>query len=176
MNNLLDMARIQSGEVRLNLQWHPLEEVVGSALRSMRAALGDRRVTVELAPDLPLVQMDAVLVERVLVNLLENISKYTPAGADVRIAARTQADMLEVSVEDDGPGIAKGTEEAIFEKFARGEKETATPGVGLGLAICRAIVEAHKGRMHAEAGRAKGARFVFTLPLGTPPDTRVPPE
>jgi two-component system sensor histidine kinase KdpD len=176
VNNLLDMARIQSGEVRLNLQWHPLEEVVGSALRSMRAALGDRRVTVELAPDLPLVQMDAVLVERVLVNLLENISKYTPAGADVRIAARTQADMLEVSVEDDGPGIAKGTEEAIFEKFARGEKETATPGVGLGLAICRAIVEAHKGRMHAEAGRAKGARFVFTLPLGTPPDTRVPPE
>ena len=84
--------------------------------------------------------------------------------------------MLEVSVEDDGPGIAPGMEEAIFEKFARGEKETATPGVGLGLAICRAIVEAHKGRMYAEAGRAKGARFVFALPLGTPPDTQAPPE
>ena len=176
VNNLLDMARIQSGEVRLHLEWHPLEEVVGSALRFMRTALGGRTVTVALPADLPLVQMDAVLIERVLANLLENISKYTPPATHVTISARTHAGMLEVAVEDDGPGIAPGTEEAIFEKFARGEKETATPGVGLGLAICRAIVEAHKGRMHAEAGRSKGARFVFTLPLGTPPDIQAPPE
>jgi two-component system sensor histidine kinase KdpD len=82
--------------------------------------------------------------------------------------------MLEVSVTDDGPGLPKGKEEAVFEKFARGEKETATPGVGLGLAICRAIVEAHHGTIHAEAGREKGARFVFTLPLGTPPEMPPP--
>jgi len=75
-------------------------------------------------------------------------------------------------VADDGPGIPTGKEETIFEKFARGEKETATPGVGLGLAICRAIIEAHKGRIHAETGHAKGARFVFTLPLGNPPDVK----
>jgi two-component system sensor histidine kinase KdpD len=172
VNNLLDMARIQSGEVRLHLDWHPLEEVIGAALRAIRPALGERRVTVELAPDLPLVQMDAVLIERVLVNLLENVSKYTPPDAHVTLSGRTARGELEVGVADDGPGIPAGKEEAIFEKFARGEKESATPGVGLGLAICRAIVEAHRGRIHAEAGRAKGARFVFTLPLGEPPEMK----
>jgi two-component system, OmpR family, sensor histidine kinase KdpD len=169
VNNLLDMARIQSGEVRLHLEWHPLEEVVGSALAAIRTALGQRPVTVALPHDLPLVQLDAVLIERVFVNLLENISKYTPPGTPVSISARAVDGMLEVSVADEGPGIPAGSEELVFEKFARGEKETATPGVGLGLAICRAIIEAHKGRIHAEAGRTKGARFIFTLPLGTPP-------
>ncbi|HUL96678.1 MAG TPA: ATP-binding protein, partial [Usitatibacter sp.] len=169
VNNLLDMARIQSGEVRLHLEWHPIEEVVGSALASMRSVLGGRPVSVDLPADLPLVQIDAVLIERVLVNLLENISKYTPGGTPVSISARVDGEALEVSVADEGPGIPRGKEEEVFEKFARGEKETATPGVGLGLAICRAIVEAHKGRIHAVTGLAKGARFVFTLPLGTPP-------
>jgi two-component system sensor histidine kinase KdpD len=78
--------------------------------------------------------------------------------------------VLIVSVADTGPGIPNGKEEAVFEKFARGEKESATPGVGLGLAICRAIVEAHHGTIHAEASRGEGARFIFTLPLETPPD------
>jgi two-component system, OmpR family, sensor histidine kinase KdpD len=174
VNNLLDMAKIQSGEVRLHLEWHALEEVVGSALRGLRQALAKHTVLVELAADLPLVQMDAVLIERVLVNLLENAAKYTPAGTRVTIAAETRGDELVVSVSDDGPGLPKGKEEAIFEKFARGEKESATPGVGLGLAICRAIVEAHRGRIQAEAGRAHGTRFLFTLPLGTPPE--VPPS
>jgi two-component system sensor histidine kinase KdpD len=170
VNNLLDMARIQSGEVKLNREWHLIEEVVGSALAIMRSALGDRIVAVEMPADLPLVQMDAVLIERVLANLLENASKYTPGTSRITIAARTTVDMLEVAMEDDGPGLPRGLEEAVFEKFARGKKESATPGVGLGLAICRAIVEAHGGEIHAEAGRAKGARFVFTLPLGTPPE------
>jgi two-component system sensor histidine kinase KdpD len=176
VNNLLDMARIQSGEVRLHLEWHPLEEVLGSALRAIRPALGERRIAVDLPADLPLVQMDAVLIERVLANLLENISKYTPPDSRVTISARTSGEELEVSLADDGPGIAPGKEEAIFEKFARGEKESALPGVGLGLAICRAIVEAHKGHIHAEAGRAKGARFVFTLPLGQPPGIETMPS
>jgi two-component system, OmpR family, sensor histidine kinase KdpD len=175
VNNLLDMARIQSGEVRLHLEWHPLEEVIGSAVRAMRPALGERRVVVNLPADLPLVQMDAVLIERVLANLLENASKYTPPSTEVVIAARTVDGELEVSVTDDGPGIPPGREEAVFEKFERGRKESATPGMGLGLAICRAIVYAHKGRIHAEAGRARGASFVFTLPLGKPPGTEAPP-
>jgi two-component system sensor histidine kinase KdpD len=119
--------------------------------------------------------MDAVLIERVLVNLLENISKYTPPDSRVVISAQAAHGELEVSVADDGPGIPAGKEEALFEKFARGDKETATPGVGLGLAICRAIVEAHHGRIHAEPERADGARFVFTLPLGEPPETNAPP-
>jgi two-component system sensor histidine kinase KdpD len=82
--------------------------------------------------------------------------------------------MLEVSLADDGPGLPKGKEEALFEKFTRGGKESATPGVGLGLAISRAIVEAHHGTLVAESGRQKGARFIFTLPLGTPPQMPLP--
>jgi two-component system sensor histidine kinase KdpD len=174
VNNLLDMARIQSGEVKLNLQWHPIEEVIGSALRSAAGALGGRPVAVDLPHDLPLVQMDAVLIERVLANLLENAAKYAGAHAHITIAARTADGQLEVSVEDDGPGIPAGQEEAIFEKFARGQAESATPGVGLGLAICRAIVQAHKGHIRAETGRERGARFVFTLPLGEPPEVTQP--
>ena len=174
MNNLLDMARIQSGEVRLNLEWHPIEEVVGTALRSAAGSLGGRKVEVRIPADLPLVQMDAVLIERVIANLLENAVKYAGADAHVAVDACMADNMLEVGVEDDGPGIPAGQEEAIFEKFARGHAESATPGVGLGLAICRAIVEAHKGRIRAEPGRARGARFVFTLPAGEPPEVRAP--
>jgi len=176
VNNLLDMARIQSGEVRLHLEWHPLEEVVGSSLRAVRPALGDRKVAVDLPAELPLVQMDATLIERVFVNLLENVAKYTPPGTPVAIAARVAGDMLEVSLSDEGPGIPRGKEEIVFEKFARGEEETATPGVGLGLAICRAIVEAHKGRIRVDPASTHGARFVFTLPLGNPPDSAMAPQ
>jgi two-component system sensor histidine kinase KdpD len=114
--------------------------------------------------------MDAVLIERVLVNLLENAAKYTPAGTRVTICAVAVGGDLEVSVADDGPGLPKGKEEAVFEKFARGETESSTPGVGLGLAICRAIVEAHHGTIHAEVQGGAGVRFVFTLPVGTPPE------
>jgi two-component system sensor histidine kinase KdpD len=126
-------------------------------------------VAVRIDPEAPLVECDAVLVERVLCNLLENAAKYTPAGTPVQVLAAVEGDTLRVSVVDQGPGVAKGQEEAIFEKFTRGDVESATPGVGLGLAICRAIVEAHQGRIWVEPGPAGGAAFVFTLPLGTPP-------
>jgi two-component system sensor histidine kinase KdpD len=170
VNNLLDMARIQSGEVKLNLQWQPLEEVVGSALKSTQTTLANHHVEVGLDTRLPLIQFDAVLIERVLVNLLENAAKYTRAGSTVRLAAITSGKDLLVSVSDDGPGLPKGQEESIFEKFTRGARESATSGVGLGLAICRAIIEAHKGEIWAENQPAGGARFSFTLPLGTPPE------
>ena len=170
VNNLLDMARIQSGEVKLNLQWQPIEEVVGSALKSTQTALASHRVEVDLDSRLPLIQFDAVLIERVLSNLLENAAKYTPAGSSVRIAAVPSGKDLVVSVTDNGPGVPKGQEEAIFEKFTRGARESATSGVGLGLAICRAIIEAHKGQIWAENQPGGGARFSFTLPLGTPPE------
>jgi two-component system sensor histidine kinase KdpD len=169
VNNLLDMARIQSGEIRLNLQWQPFEEVVGSALQAARAALGGRKVTTSLAADLPLVSFDAVLIERVLVNLLENATKYAPGPGPIVIAAQVAGSELLVSVSDNGPGVPAGQEEVIFEKFTRGERESATPGVGLGLAICRAIVRAHQGRIWVDTAYTAGARFCFTLPLGTPP-------
>ncbi|NVM74918.1 two-component system sensor histidine kinase KdpD [Duganella sp. SG902] len=167
--NLLDMARLQSGEVKLHLEWQPLEEVVGSALRASAAQLTAHRVSTALAPDLPLVRYDAVLIERVLANLLENAAKYTPPGARVAIRAAPHGAWLRVTVADDGPGLPPGRAELLFEKFTRGERESAKPGVGLGLAICRAIVEAHGGGIGAANDDGGGAAFTFTLPLGTPP-------
>jgi two-component system, OmpR family, sensor histidine kinase KdpD len=169
VSNLLDMARIESGEVKLNLQWQPLEEVVGSALNATRGMLKQHLVEVNLPRDLPLVRIDALLIERVLVNLLENASKYTPPGSKIVLAAEVVADRLSVSVSDNGPGLSVGREEAVFQKFTRGERESATPGVGLGLAICRAIIESHQGQIVATHRPGGGARFTFTLPLGQPP-------
>jgi two-component system, OmpR family, sensor histidine kinase KdpD len=176
VSNLLDMARIESGEVKLSLQWQPLEEVVGSALNAARAMLKQHRVDVQIPRDLPLVRFDALLIERVLVNLLENASKYTPAGSTVTLCAEVIADQLSVSVTDDGPGLPAGQQEAVFQKFTRGERESATPGVGLGLAICRAIVESHQGKITAADRPGGGARFTFTLPLGNPPAAAVEAE
>ncbi|MET0440431.1 MAG: DUF4118 domain-containing protein, partial [Casimicrobiaceae bacterium] len=174
VNNLLEMARIESGEVKLRRQWQPLEEVVGSALKAAQPTLARHRVEVALAAQMPLVEFDATLIERVLYNLLENAGKYTPPGTLVTLAAHTADGDLVVSVSDAGPGIPKGQEEAIFEKFTRGARESATPGVGLGLAISRGIVEAHGGRIFAANMPGGGARITFTLPLGTPPS--VPTE
>ena len=167
--NLLDMARIESGELKFNLQWQPLEEVVGSALRASRLQLQDHKVSTQLALDLPLLRFDAVLIERVLCNLLENAAKYTPPGSAIVIYAVQRGDVVRVMVYDNGPGLPRGREEAVFEKFTRGEKESAKPGVGLGLAICRAIVEAHGGTIAADKSPLGGAAVVFTLPVGIPP-------
>ncbi len=169
VTNLLDMARIESGEVKLNLQWQAFEEVVGTSLRICSAQLQTHQVETRLAAALPLINYDAVLIERVLCNLLENACKYTPANSIITISAELNGSMLEAKVYDNGPGLPAGREEAVFEKFTRGERESALPGVGLGLAICRAIIAAHKGNMHAAPSPDGGACFVFTLPLGTPP-------
>lgn len=174
VGNLLDMARLQAGAVRLRRAWQPLEEVVGSALAACRPVLQGRPVTVALADGLPLLSLDAVLFERVLVNLLENAARYTPAGSALAIRAEALDDSVRLVVDDDGPGLPPGREEALFEKFERGERESATPGVGLGLAISRAIVQAHGGTIRGanrlEAGRVAGARFTIELPRGTPPE------
>jgi two-component system, OmpR family, sensor histidine kinase KdpD len=174
VSNLLDMARIESGEVTLNLQWQSLEEVVGAALEAARSMLQRHSVVVQLARDLPLVKFDAVLIERVLVNLLENVSKYTPPGSTVTLSAQVSGDQLSVSVADNGPGLPAGREEAVFQKFTRGERESSTPGVGLGLAICRAIIESHQGKITGAQRPGGGAIFTFTLPLGAPPPALEP--
>lgn len=169
VNNLLDMARLQAGKVKLNRQWQPLEEVVAGALSACEAVLATHVVKVELPDGLPLLELDTVLIERVLCNLLENAAKYTPPGTHVVIGAATAAPLAEIWVADQGPGLPKGREEIIFTKFEHGERESATSGVGLGLAICRAIVEAHGGTIRAENRESGGARFVFSIPLGNPP-------
>ncbi|MFO1372290.1 MAG: two-component system sensor histidine kinase KdpD [Candidatus Competibacteraceae bacterium] len=177
-DNLLDMAKLQTGGVRLRKDWQSLEELVGSATRMLEQSLRDHPLQLELDPTLPLIHCDAVLIERVLVNLLENAAKYTPAGTVIGITAAIDADQLSVEVWDEGPGLPAGREQALFEKFTRGHAESTIPGVGLGLAICRAIIEAHGGQIQAENRATGGARFTFTLPLETPPllETEDAPE
>jgi two-component system sensor histidine kinase KdpD len=182
--NLLDMARIQSGGVHLHLEWQSIEEAVGSALRVCGAVLARHHVRTDLPEDLPLVQFDAPLFERVLCNLFENAAKYTPPGSTVTVDAGVRGNKIELRVRDDGPGLPPGREEALFEKFARGQQESNMPGMGLGLAICRAIVEAHGGTIHAEraddgnrnGSGGGGARIVIALPRGEPPALPELPE
>ncbi|SHN37374.1 DUF4118 domain-containing protein [Rhizobacter sp. OV335] len=169
VTNLLDMARIQSGEIRLRIEWQSVEEIIGGSVQAAHGSLGSRALAIHIDPGVSLVECDAVLIERVLVNLLENVGKYTPRDTPVEILAQAHDDELRISVRDHGPGVPAGQEDMIFEKFTRGQVESATPGVGLGLAICRAIVEAHRGRIRVEPTPPHGATFMFTLPLGAPP-------
>jgi two-component system sensor histidine kinase KdpD len=176
VNNLLDMAKLQAGGVRLRKDWQSLEELVGAAVRTLEQALRPHPLRLELDPMLPLVNCDAVLIERVLANLLENATKYTPPGTVIGVTASTEADRLIVEVWDEGPGLPTGREQVLFEKFTRGHPESAAPGVGLGLAICRLIVEAHGGEIRAENRASGGAGFIFTLPLETPPPVEIEDE
>lgn len=166
--NLLDMAKLQSGKVVLNRQWQPIEEVIGSALRISSGLTAHHQVKLDIADQLPLLSFDAVLIERVLCNLIENAVKY---GHDqILISAEVLYDEFILSVTDNGRGLPEGMGEKIFDKFTRGEKESSTYGVGLGLAICKAIIEAHQGKIWATNLPMRGAKISFTLPLGTPPD------
>nr|WP_295776910.1 DUF4118 domain-containing protein [Rhodoferax sp.] len=178
VTNLLDMARLESGKVQLRKQWQSVEEVVGGAIRSARHAVGARTVATDLPHGMPLVEFDATLVERVLVNLLENAAKYgAPAGAPspaIVVRALVTPATLELRVRDHGPGLpasSKGHEAILFDKFTRGQAESSTRGVGLGLAICKAIVEAHGGRISAAPADGGGAEFTVVLPRSTPPIT-----
>ncbi len=171
VSNLLDMARLQNGGVSLRSEWQSVEEVVGSAIRAAQPALNGRAVRADVPPDLPLVEFDAVLMERVLVNLLENAAKY--GAPPFEIHARATPDSLVLSVRDHGTGLPpalRGREAELFEKFTRGQSESATPGVGLGLAICKAIVDAHQGRIVASNAEGGGVAFTVTLPRSSPPE------
>jgi len=169
LENLLEMARLNAGATRLNLGWNALEETIGTALASLHDALARHTVQVDLPAELPLVEYDALLMERVFANLLENAAKYTPAGSRIRIEADAQPQQLVVRVCDNGPGLPPGREQVVFEPFERGSREDARPGVGLGLALARAIVQAHRGSLVAEPAPGTGACFRVTLPRREPP-------
>ncbi len=169
--NLLDMARLQSGEIKLHLEWQALEEAVGTALRLCSTLLANHVVTTSIPHNFPLIQFDAILLERVLCNLLENAAKYTMPGSKIDISAAIHGTHATLTLSDNGPGVASGREEEMFEKFTRGERESAKSGVGLGLAICRAIVEAHGGKISYSSSPLGGAAFTIMLPLGKPPST-----
>jgi two-component system sensor histidine kinase KdpD len=165
IDNVLDMARLQAGAASLNLQWQPLEELVGAILKRLERRLARHRVEVNLPDDLPQVHVDGVLIGQVLVNLLENAAKYTPAGTVVSISAEARPDEVVVSVADEGPGLPPGEERRVFDKFHRASREGPQSGVGLGLSIAKAIVQAHGGTIEAENLPLGGVVFRFTLPL-----------
>jgi two-component system, OmpR family, sensor histidine kinase KdpD len=171
---LLDMARLSSGEIIPHPDWNAIEEIVGSALNRLDKHLKDRPVRTVLPDSLPLLWIDGVLMEQVLVNLIENAVKYSPAGSPIDIGGLTLDGCCHLSVADYGPGIAKGQEFKIFDKFYRGVAESEQSGVGLGLALCKAIVEAHGGIIAVSNRAGKGAEFVIELPLRDPPRVTEP--
>jgi two-component system sensor histidine kinase KdpD len=163
VSNLLDMTRLESG-VELRRDLYPLEEIVGSALQRMEHQLDQRQVTTHLPDSLPLVSVDDVLVGQLVVNLLENATKYTPEGTPIEVAAEVVEDAITLEIRDRGPGFAPNEEQRIFEKFYRGRPDGR--GVGLGLAICLAIIQAHRGTIEAFNRTGGGAVFRIRLPLG----------
>ena len=169
VTKVLQMTRLETGAIQIDRDWTSVGEVASSALGRMSERLASHRLIVELPDDLPLVKVDAVLIEQALGNLLENAAKHTPAGTVVRLYARQRTNDLVVSVEDYSGGPSEVDLERIFQKFAHGAIETTAGGVGLGLAICRAIVRLHGGNAWAERVAAGGMAFRFSLPIEQPP-------
>jgi len=169
VSDLLDMTRLLGGHVVLDRQWYPIEELIGAAIERCRSQLAEHRVHTRLDPELPMLRVDGVLIEKLLVNLLENAAKYTPVGTRITVAAQRVRDRVDISVEDEGSGIPPGIEERVFEKFFRANPEGSVPGSGLGLSICRAIAEMHGGRIDAANRPGRGAVFVLTLTAEQPP-------
>lgn len=166
VNNLLDMTRFEAGGVQLQRDLFPLEEIVGAALQRLEPQLEGRTVRVEIPDDLPLVSGDDVLLGQVVWNLFENAIKYTPTGSPIDVVASRAPHAIQLDIADRGPGIAPGDEDRIFEKFYRGARAASSPpaGAGLGLPICRAIMEAHGGSIAAFSRDGGGALFRLTLP------------
>src|SRR5208282_1432808 len=140
-----------------------LEELVGVSLERLDKLFSGREVTADLPEDLPLVPLDSVLMEQVFVNLLENAARHTPPGTPIEISARRHNGTVLVQVSDRGLGLSPDELERVFEKFYHAKSPSA--GAGLGLAICRAVVDAHGGRIWAENRAEGGAVFHFTLPI-----------
>jgi two-component system sensor histidine kinase KdpD len=169
INNILDMARLDAGALELNKQWHPIEEIIGTVLTVLQKQLTNRKVKVKLPPGIPMLYADSVMIEQVLINLLENAVRYTPAESPLEISSEISSSSVKITVADHGPGIPKGKEERLFEKFYQTRHEAAQSGVGLGLAICRAIIEVHGGKIFAQNRPHGGAEFTFILPMDQSP-------
>ena len=163
VGNLLEMSRLQSGTVKLNMEWHVLGEIVGSAINSLHQQLVSRSVLIKIADDMPLVYVDALLMERVFYNLLDNAIKYTPADSSIEITGQVNENTVQIKIVDHGKGFLYGEENQIFQKFYQTTPEKKQ-GIGLGLTICRCIMEAHGGQIQAKNCPDGGAEFCLTLP------------
>lgn len=169
VNNLLDMARLHAGQVRLHKEWQPIEEVIGTSIRLSGADCQGHPVRVQLAENLPLIEFDAVLLERVFCNLIENAAKYSTPDSCIALSVKTDGQDAVVEVSNAGAGFPADKLKQVFDPFERGNAESAVGGVGMGLAICRAVIEAHGGQIAASNIDTGGACVRFTLPLGMPP-------
>jgi two-component system sensor histidine kinase KdpD len=166
ISNVLELIRLEAGQVTLRRDWQTLEELLGAVLSRCRTQLASHQIVDRLPADLPPVYVDGSLLSQVFTNLLENVAKHTPPGTHVTISAAIDNDMVRVSIDDDGPGFSIDNPELLFAKFYRGKDEGTSGGAGLGLTICRAIVNAHGGSIVALKRAEGGARFTFTLPVG----------
>jgi two-component system sensor histidine kinase KdpD len=171
VQNLLDMTRLGHGALTPRLAPQDVPEIVGGARTRMQGVLRGHALRLDLAPNLPLILADGVLLEQVLVNILDNAAKYAPEGTEITIAARLQGLRVEVAISDHGPGIPPGDLTRVFDMFyrvANGDRQRA--GTGLGLAICKGLIEAMDGTIRAETGSAAGSgtRIVLGLPLYNP--------
>jgi two-component system sensor histidine kinase KdpD len=168
IRNVLDLTRLESGKLTVRKEWQPLEEIVGVVLNRFAERLKEYPLTLNIPPNLPLVPFDTLLLEQVLMNLMENVLRHTPSRTSIEITAAEEGAAVLVEIADRGPGIPANEEKAIFSKFIRGTQTRM--GAGIGLSICRAIVEAHGGRIWAENRQGGGASFKFLLPIeGSPP-------
>ncbi|MES2985274.1 MAG: sensor histidine kinase KdpD [Pseudomonadota bacterium] len=171
VGNLLDVTRLEGGEVKLKLDYYFAPELIGSAIKQTATLLKHHYITTDIDPHLPAVWIDGLLIEQVLVNVLENAAKYTPAGSTVTVIAKSiTPEWLEIAVEDNGPGIPQAQEQHIFDKFTTFAVQQNTYGAGLGLTICRAIMQVHGGTISARNREVGGARFSFTLPIAANPE------
>ena len=169
MNKILDMAKLSTGKLAIHQEWNTLEEIIGGALSRLEKNLVNRNVNINLPENLPLIWVDSVLLEQVIVNLIENAIKYTPISSPIDIFANCSGKFLTLTISDYGLGIPHHLEDKIFDKFFRIETENSQNGVGLGLALCRSILEAHGGTIYAKNLTGKGAAFVINLPLTKSP-------
>jgi len=171
IRNVLDMTRIESGAIVVKKEWQSIEEIIGVVLNRFSEKLKEHPISINLSADLPFVPFDALLIEQVLMNLLDNAVKYTPKETPLDLSANLKENNLLVELADRGPGIPHGEEKRIFEKFVHGS--TARGGIGLGLAICHAIITAHGGTIWAENRTGGGTVFRFTLPVTGKPQLQV---
>jgi two-component system sensor histidine kinase KdpD len=165
VNNLLEMTKLESGAIQLKKELHVPGEIIGSAIARVEDKLKGRTLSTHIPSGLPLMPMDALLIEQVLVNLLDNALKYTPEGSSIEISAEAKDDLLEVVVTDRGPGIPDGDIPRLFDKFYRGPQKEHRSGAGLGLSICKGIIDIHGGSITAQNRPGGGAVFTFSIPV-----------
>jgi two-component system sensor histidine kinase KdpD len=165
VGNLLDMTRLESGSLKISLQPCDVQDVIGSALNALTTRLDGHPVRVDVSPDLPMVPIDYVLINQVLINLLDNAAKYSPENGLIEIHGYQKGEVVQIDVEDQGPGIPEEDLDRIFEKFYRVKRFEHVVGTGLGLSICKGIVEVHGGKIWAENRPEGGGKLAFTLPI-----------